>query len=156
MFNVPKFFTITLLILFFAFIFGFISVSKHNHFQTFAWDLAFFDELIWKVSRGIEPRSSFNNLHVLGDHFQPIIILLAPLYLIKSDVRLLLVAHALIAILSVFPVYLLSQRLLKHQLLSLSISILFLFFYRFPACRFRRLPSIGIRAAFFGLAFFWK
>lgn len=116
------------LICLFFLVFSFISVQKHNHFQTFAWDLAFFDELIWKVSQGIEPKSSFNNLHILGDHFQPIILLLAPIYWIKNDVRLLLIAHALIASLSVYPIYLLSQRILKHQLLSLSVSVSFLLF----------------------------
>ncbi len=120
--------TIIWLIIFFAFIYSYVSVVKHHKFQTFAWDLAFFDELIWKVSQGIEPRSSFNNLHILGDHFQPIILLFVPLYWIWSDVRLLLVAHAIVASVSVLPIYLLAYKLLKHKLLSLTVSFSFLLF----------------------------
>lgn len=120
--------SIALLIFLCSLVFGFISISKHNHFQTYAWDLAFFDELIWKVSQGIEPRSSFNNLHILGDHFQPIIFLFTPLYWIKSDVRLLLIAHAFVASISVLPIYLLSQRLIKHTVLSLAVSLNYLLF----------------------------
>ena len=116
------------LVILFAFLFGFVSIAKHNHFQTFGWDLAFFDELIWKVSQGIEPRSSFNNLHILGDHFQPIILLFAPLYWIKNDVRLLLIAHAVIAAVSTLPVYLLARKILKHRFLSLSVCLSFLLF----------------------------
>lgn len=119
------------LLIFFAFIYSYVSVVKHDKFQSFAWDLAFFDELIWKVSQGIEPRSSFNNLHLLGDHFQPVIIIFAPLYWIVSDVRILLVAHAVVATLGVLPVYLLAKKILRHELLSLTVSVSFLLFTPF-------------------------
>ncbi|MEK7166298.1 MAG: DUF2079 domain-containing protein [Patescibacteria group bacterium] len=119
---------ILLLITLISILFSFVSISKHDHFQSFAWDLAFFDELIWKVSHGIEPRSSLNNLHILGDHFQPVILLFAPLYMLNSDVRMLLIAHTVIATLSVLPIYLLAKKLLKHELLSLSVSLSFLLF----------------------------
>jgi len=117
-----------LLIFLFALIFSVISVAKHDHFQTFAWDLSFFDELIWKMGRGIEPRSSLGGLHVLGDHFQPILYVFAPLYWIKSDVRMLLITHASIASINVLPIYLLALTLLKKKFLAISVSMMYLLF----------------------------
>lgn len=116
-----------------VFIFGLISLAKHDHFQTFAWDLAFFDELLWKTSRGIPPFSSLVNLHLLGDHFQPVILLLTPLYWISSDVQALLIAHSVIAVLSVLPFYLIAKRKLQSTSLALAIALSFLLFtgYRF-------------------------
>src|SRR3989344_3280704 len=109
-----------------ASVYSFISVAKHYHFQTFAWDLSFFDELIWKFSQGIEPTSSLVPLHVLGDHFQPIILLFSFPYLIWNDVRVLLVGQAMIASISVYPVYLLARRVLKKSYIALAISVAFL------------------------------
>ncbi len=119
------------LVILFSVIFSFISISKHNHFQTFAWDLSFFDELLWKASRGIEPRSSLGGLHLLGDHFQPVILLLAPLYFIWSDVRMLLGAHAIISAANVIPIYLLAKGVLKNNIIAICISISYLMFTGF-------------------------
>lgn len=120
-------FIFVLLVWFFT-VFAFISLSKHQHFQTFAWDLSFFDELIWKVSRGIEPRSSFNNLHILGDHFQPVLYAFVPLYWIKSDVRLLLIAHAFIATAGAYPIYIIAKNRLRSTFLALAVCGSFLLF----------------------------
>lgn len=130
-----KNFKIPLSIWFFVFLFSiiysFISITKHNHFQTFAWDLAFFDELIWKVSQGISPISSMGGLHILGDHFQPVLFFLAPFYWIFDDVRMLLIAQAIIAVVSVYPIYLLAIKVIKNHLISLSISFSFILFTGF-------------------------
>ena len=32
---------------------AFLSIRNHELYQTFGWDLGFFDQLIWQASRGI-------------------------------------------------------------------------------------------------------
>ncbi len=115
----------------FAAIYAFISVQKHNHFQSFAWDLGFFDQLIWKISQNLTPLSSLGNLHILGDHFQPVVYVFAPLYWFYNDVRILLVFHAIIAVLGAYPIYLLSRKILKNRTLSLAVVFNFLLYTGF-------------------------
>ena len=46
----------------------------------------------------------------MGDHFHPLIIPLAFLYRIWDDVRIVLIAQAVLAVLSVYPIYLLAKK----------------------------------------------
>lgn len=106
---------IWVLIIFFALAYCFWSVNRHNRFQTDAVDLAIFDQPLWRLSRFEPPLSTikFNTYpgeNLFGDHFHPIIIPLAFLFRIWDDVRIVLVAQALLAVFSVYPVYLLARR----------------------------------------------
>src|SRR3989344_4969999 len=123
-----KYKEIILLALLFWLLYTFISIIKHNHYQTFTWDTGFFDQLIWKVSQFKEPISSFTGLHILGDHFQVVLLFFVPLYWLPSSINLLFSAQALIAVIAVIPLYLLSYHFFKHKLLSLSISFSMLIF----------------------------
>src|SRR3989344_8930775 len=79
-------------------IYAFISVMLHMKYQTFGWDLGFFDQLVWKVSQGIFPYSSLNNVNLLANHFSPVLFMLAPFYWIWSDPRSLLIIQALVMV----------------------------------------------------------
>jgi len=114
---------IILLTLFFGFLYSYISIIKHDHYQTFTWDTGFFDQLIWKVSRLKEPISSFTGLHILGDHFQVVLLFFTPLYWLPDSINLLFSAQAFIAVFSAIPLYLISFHFFKHKLLSLAISL---------------------------------
>lgn len=124
-----------ILIIFFGFTYSFWSVTRHNRFQTDAVDLAIFDQPLWRYSRLEEPLSTikFNTYpgeHILGDHFHPLIIPLAGLFWLWDDVRILLIAQALLAVLSVFPIYLLAKKRLG-TLFALALSFSFLAFIGF-------------------------
>jgi uncharacterized membrane protein len=78
---------------------------RHWHFQSNGCDLGIFDQVVWHYSRFERPTctvSGFSNL--LGDHFHPALVLLAPLYWIVPKVETLLVAQALLL---TFPMVLL-------------------------------------------------
>src|SRR3989344_6701137 len=109
------------LILIFWLIYSFISIIKHNHYQTFTWDTGFFDQLLWKLSEFKEPVSSFSNLHVFGDHFQFILLLFVPLYWLPQSLNLLFIVHAFIAVISSLPVYLISLKVNKSKIFALAI-----------------------------------
>lgn len=109
-------------------IYSFLSIRNHEQFQTFAWDLGFFDQLIWKASRFIYPYSTIGDLTIFGDHFQPVLYLLIPLYWFWSDVRLILIAQSFLVVFASFPLYLLAERVLKSSLASWAIAFSFLFF----------------------------
>jgi len=115
--------------LFFIFlVYSFIAVSSHNHFLTFGWDLGFFDQIIWKVSRGIYPLSTLNKVNILANHFSPILFLLAPLYWLYSSPKTLLITQAFVMVFTAYPLFFLAQKKIKSLLFSFSIVFSYLFF----------------------------
>ncbi len=105
-----------------------ISVSSHNHFQTFGWDLGYFDQLIWKISQTIYPYSTLSMVNLFAGHFSPIIFVYAPLYWIFSDPRMLLIAQTIQMVFAGYFLYLLSFSKTKNILFSFSVLISYLFF----------------------------
>ncbi len=84
-----------------------LAVRQHDSFHTHAFDMAYFDNVIWNTSQG---RLFVNDMpdkprNFLAEHFSPALILLAPLYWFWSDARVLLIAQAIALGLSVVPCY---------------------------------------------------
>ncbi len=126
--NIDKIIILVILLIF-CIIYAFISISSHNHFETFGWDLGFFDQIIWKASRGdLVALSTLNFENLLADHFQPVLYILSPLYLIKSDVRMILIAQAFLVVIASYPLYLLAKEKSRNIIFSFSIVISYLFF----------------------------
>lgn len=119
---------IVALILFFSFLYSYISIQKHLHYQTFTWDAGFFDQLLWKLSRFHDPVSSFTNLYIFGDHFQFIMLIFVPLYWLPNSIYLVFIFHAMVATLAALPIYFLSLLKNKSKLIALSVSFSFLIF----------------------------
>ncbi len=85
------------------------AVLKHDHYGS-GFDLGIFTQAIWHYSQLQAPASSIRGFaNLLGDHFHPIVILLAPLFWVWSDARALLVAQAALIAASVVPVYLFAR-----------------------------------------------
>lgn len=86
-----------------------LSILRHRHFSSSAFDLGIFDQVIWLYSRFEAPYTTIraNRLdeHILGDHFHPILILLAPIYWITDRVEALLVAQAFLFAIAIFPIF---------------------------------------------------
>jgi uncharacterized membrane protein len=88
-----------------------LSLFRHWHFQSSGFDLGIADHAVWHYSRFEIPSdtiSHFNNL--LGDHFDPTLALLAPLYWICPHVEILLVAQAVLLTIPLFPIYLFTRK----------------------------------------------
>ncbi len=114
---------------FYAGIFSVLVVRNHKLYQTFGWDLGFFDQLLWQASRGnLNFVSTIGNTNILGDHFQPIIYLLAPLYWIWDDVRAILIAQVLLVTVAAVPLYLLTKKKTGSQMAALAIAVAYLLF----------------------------
>lgn len=127
-----------------------MTIGKHNNLKTNTMDLGGYDQAIWKFSRFEAPLSTiyadqvsdgdvdlrnysseerrqfFPN--ILGDHFEPILALLAPIYWVINDVRFLLFIQALIVSLGAWPIYMLGKEKLKSVFAGLAIASTYLFF----------------------------
>ncbi len=96
--------------------------------MTFALDLGTFDESIWKISAFRFPYSSSGCNWLIEDHFQLIFYLLAPLFWIWDNVRILLIAQSFAMVAASFPLYILSKKITGNKIFSFGIVFSYLFF----------------------------
>jgi uncharacterized membrane protein len=83
-----------------------VSIYRHDRFASDGYDLGIFDQTIWGYSRLEIVRNTVKGVpNLLGDHFHPALMLLAPAYWIWDDARVLLVAQALLLAVASLPVF---------------------------------------------------
>ena len=73
----------------FVIAFSILLFRKHAAYNTRTYDFARFDQAIWNTLHGRFLFSSILNHSILGNHFSPLMALLAPLFLIWNDPRML-------------------------------------------------------------------
>ena len=99
-----------------AAIFFLCSSLRHALFQSTAWDLGIFDQVIYLISQGKPPISSFLGFHIMGDHASWIFYILALFYKIYPDVHWLLAVQAVALAAGALPVWSLANLAgLNHQ-----------------------------------------
>lgn len=82
------------------------AIYRYEHFGANAYDLGLFDQTVWGYSRfDWIPNTILRIPHELGDHTDFTLILLAPLYWLWSDPRMLLVAQALLLAGAAVPLF---------------------------------------------------
>ncbi|MBO2454883.1 DUF2079 domain-containing protein [Actinomadura barringtoniae] len=87
-------------------------------FKASTYDLVIFDQAIRSYSRFEMPRAMVKSVHngfgsdfsILGDHFSPILALLAPFYWIHDGPATLLIAQALLLALAIVPIWRYTRR----------------------------------------------
>ena len=123
-----KYFIWFLIFLFFL-IYGSYSVVRHLKFETYIFDLGYYDQLIWLVSKGKPLFSSVIEAQPWVDHFSPSVFLLAPLYWIWESPIVLLIFQAFFISLGAYPIFKLSLTKTKSFLFSSLLSVCYLLFY---------------------------
>lgn len=101
-----------------AAIYAVFSLAMYYTFKTSAYDLTIFDQAVRSYAHfqpGISPLKGVHNgfgphFSVLGDHFSPIIAVLAPLYWIHNSPSTLLVAQAILLALAIPSLWLFARR----------------------------------------------
>jgi uncharacterized membrane protein len=90
------------------------SVALHRTFQTTGFDLGIFEQAVRSYAEGRWPVADLKGpgYPLLGDHFHPLLALLAPFYLLAPGPETLLVAQAALLATSVMPVTRLAVRTL--------------------------------------------
>src|SRR3989338_2492310 len=92
-------------------IFGVVTSLRHYNFQTQAWDLGIFDQVVWNIANG---NGMSTTLEFVQNHFavhmSPILYLLAPGYLVFPSPYFLLILQTIALALGAWPLYLLAKR----------------------------------------------
>ena len=91
--------------------YAFVSIYRHEHYASNAFDLAVQDQTVWGYSRGEFIYNTVLGIpNLLGDHFHPILMTLAPFMLVWNSAEVLLVAQAVLLALAGIPIYLWGER----------------------------------------------
>ena len=90
----------------FAVLYCVLSLSRHSHLQTAGYDLGIFAQAVKGYAHLSAPISEIKGaqFNLLGDHFHPILMVLAPVYRVFPSVRTLLVAQGVLLALSIVPI----------------------------------------------------
>lgn len=110
-------------------LYSLLSLLRHTHFQSSAFDLGIFDQTIWQYAHFLNPFNTIKERFVLGDHLTLVLPLLAPIFWIWDDVRILLISQAVFISFSAIPIYWLARLRKFSPFVSLGISFIYSAFY---------------------------
>ncbi len=104
---------VLVLTLAYAIWFGYLAVLRHETLNSRGYDLGNVDQAVWNTAHGrilqftnwIGKGDDFRYPSRLAMHFEPIYFLIAPLYWLWSDVRLLLVLQAAVVAIGAWAIY---------------------------------------------------
>lgn len=118
---------IGIFILTYSVVFSALSIGRHNAFAS-GFDLGNMDSTVWNTLQGRIFMLSSDGAMVsrFSIHADLILVLLSPLYLLWDNVRFLLVVQSVLLGVGAIPVYLLAKRVLKSQLISIFMVVLYL------------------------------
>lgn len=87
--------------------YSFYSLTRYSQFLTAGYDLGIFDQAVRQYSHFSAPMVALKGAgyNLLGDHFHPIIAVLAPTYWVWDDPRVLLIAQSALVASSIPIVY---------------------------------------------------
>jgi uncharacterized membrane protein len=100
-----------LLVLLYVFLVGALAVQRHRGFGSRAFDLGIYDQALWLISAGYPPVVTIRGLHILGDHFTPILYPLALLYRLGGGTETLLWVQTIALALGAVPLHRMGTRL---------------------------------------------
>jgi uncharacterized membrane protein len=98
------------------------TVSIHEAFGTSAYDIGIFDQATWLLSRFEVPYVTLNGMNSLRDHFQPILLLFAPLYWVVPGAATLLVLQAGLVASGAVVVFMFARRRLQNEWFAFAFS----------------------------------
>ncbi len=101
---------------------------RHYWFQTSSWDLGIFDQAVFLISKGLEPKSSLLGFHILGDHAALVLYPIGWLSSIFPTINLLFILQSSALASLVFPLSDLAKSLglsKRNKLILLIVGLLY-------------------------------
>jgi uncharacterized membrane protein len=149
--------TLIALILLYIGWFTFLSFRRYEALDTGGLDLGNMDQATWNTLRGcILCETNVEGVdNRLAHHVEPIFLLLAPLYLIHSGPRTLLLLQAVVVALGALPVYWIARDRLKNNWVALTFSTAYLLFPALQAATLDEFHPVTLAPTFLLFAFFF-
>lgn len=96
----------------------FIGIMRHLAFSSAGIDMGVTDQAIWNTLNGRILFSSLDGkINHLGSHFEPVLFLITPFYLVLPDIIVLIFLQALALGAAIWPLYLIAKLRLNNKLL---------------------------------------
>ncbi len=102
--------------------------ALHRHFGTYGFDVGIYDQGTWLLSRLRAPFVTVRGLNLFGEHASYILVLVAPLYRLWADPRLLLLLQAIALGVPAWVVYRLGAKHLGSPAAGLAVAVAYLAF----------------------------
>ena len=128
-----------------------LSIVRHQHYQSFGYDLGINDQVVWRYSHFQLPLTTidpFPTKTKLAEHVELVYALVAPFYWIWSSRRMLILVRTAWFCFSAVAVYLLAKNKGVNELVSLALTIGYLGFYGVQNDMWADVHSIDFAAGF--------
>lgn len=124
--------SVWVMIVLFCVYFAFLAFARHNNFYSLRLDLGNMNQTVWNVSRGngftlTDPQGTAQQSR-LAIHADFLLILLAPLYVLWSDPRLLILVQVVIVGLGALPVYWIAKDILRSETMGMFFAAAYLLY----------------------------
>lgn len=120
---------IILIIIIFAILYSALSIVRHNHYGSHAYDLGLYSQMVYNYSQTGLPDCSIRGLtNCWGDHFDPILLAISPLYWIWASPKVLLGLQAVMLAIAAWPLYLVASRKLANAQAAIFVVVGYLSF----------------------------
>ncbi len=109
-----------------------LSIVKHDHYQSYGFDLGITDQIVWEYSKFDAPITTvhyYPYTSILTDHVEFIYALLSPFYWIWDDPRMLLFLQAAAICFAGLPLYFLAQSKKIKPIVTYALLLSYLTFY---------------------------
>jgi uncharacterized membrane protein len=88
-----------------------VALIRHASFHSGAYDLGFYDQVLWNAAHGRGLSSTFVHYGFFGEHFEPALLLFVPLYRLAPSVLWLIAAQSAALGLAAVPLHDIARRL---------------------------------------------
>lgn len=120
---------LSLLVVGYGLLFSLFSIRQHHSFLTHTYDLAIYDSLFWNAwqGKGLASTLMRGGTH-LSAHFDPILVLLSPIYGLAPRAETILILQAFWLALGAIPLFLLARKKLESPWLALALAAIYLLY----------------------------
>lgn len=138
-----------------ASVYAIMSLVNNSHYLTLG-DLGIFNQGIWQYSQFKWPEITFHlSRPFLGDHFHPILMILAPLYWFYQGEEVLLIAQPFIILSAIIPLFLIGYKLTKSLFFSFSVIFAYAFYIPLQYTIFYDFHEIVFLPPLFAWLYYW-
>jgi uncharacterized membrane protein len=144
---------IVLIVIYIA-VFTVFTIERYHRYNATGYDLGLFTQLTWNASRGYPMRGTVAEYdNFLALHATYIIVLLAPLFWVWADPRMLLIVQAVVLAGGAWPIARLSRRKLREPWAEPLFALLWLLYPALGWINRWDFHPIALTATFFAFAF---
>lgn len=130
--TIRKHLPLILIIIVFSIFYSLLSLVRHQHYNSFGYDLGIDDQIVWKYSQGKIPVTTIDDVPYwlsLQNHLELVYLFLAPFYWLWNNVSTLLVLQSLFFVISAVPVFLLARHYHLKNSVSYALVLAYLIFF---------------------------